>query len=308
MVPPRVTSTAGGQLMLANLQRTYRTLTQLQDQMSSGKAIRRPSDDPAKVISALDYRAQLRRSEQFERNATDARNWLESADTAMTTAQSYLQRARDLLLQGLNGAADLRTRDAVATEIEELRDGLLQLARTRYQDRPIFNGTSTYTAVYDAAYRYLGDPTEAATGQAVARPVAPGVSLRVNTTAPEIFGAYDGTDPYAGNVFQILTQIATDLRDPSGPEAARQGLDGIDRIRRTMAGVQAELGARARRLDDVIARAADVTLELRSSLAEVEDIDLPRTIILVKQQEMAYQAALSVTARVVQPSLVDFLG
>ncbi len=307
MVAPRVTSTAGGQLMLANLQRSFRTLTQLQDQMSSGKAIRRPSDDPARVISALDYRAQLRRAEQFERNATDAKNWLDTADTAMTTAQGYLQRARDLVLQGLNGAADLRARDAVAKEIEELRDGLLQLARTQYQNRGIFNGTSTFTAVYDAQYRYLGDPAEAATGESVARPVAPGVDLRVNTTAPEIFGRFDGTDPYDGNIFQVLTQIAADLRDPAGPEGARRGLDGIDRVRSTMAGVQAELGARARRLDDVIARAADVTLELRSSLAEVEDIDLPRTLIQVKQQEMAYQAALSVTAKVVQPSLVDFL-
>lgn len=306
MTTQRITSTAGGALMLANLQNNFRTLTRLQDQISSGKQLQRPSDDPAGVISALDFRAQLRRSEQFERNATDAQNWLNNADTTLATAQQSMNRSRDLLLQGVNGASDQKARDAVAEELEELAGGLLQLARSQYQNRGIFNGTSTNTGVYDAQYRYLGDAAEAGTGEQVMRPVAPGVDVRVNVTAPEVFGRYSATDPYAGNVFQVLTQAAADLR-AGNVSGARTAVDAVDRVRDLMAGVQAELGARSRRLEDVLTRAQDVTLELKSSLAGVEDIDLPKTLVFLRQQELAYQAALQVTAKVVQPSLVDFL-
>src|SRR5688572_21033486 len=99
----RVSSTQAGRMMLANLQGSYVRLTELQDQLSSGKQIRRPSDAPAKVIDALGYRAQLRRAEQHGRNTGDAQGWLNTADSTLSTSVEYLQKARDLALQAANG-------------------------------------------------------------------------------------------------------------------------------------------------------------------------------------------------------------
>ncbi len=68
-----------------------------------------------------------------------------------------------------------------------------------------------------------------------------------------------------------------------------------------------EIGARYNRVETMKNRANHQIVTLRSSLSEVEDIDLPATIMDLQLQETAYKAALSATARVIQPSLVDFL-
>jgi len=301
MTIQRVPTTQAGRLMNANLQSTYSRLVDLQDQMASGKQLRRPSDAPAKVVDALDYRAQLRRSEQFERNSQDAQGWLQTADATLASVVSYVQRARDLTLQAANGSQNANGRQAAAAEIRSLRDGLVQLANTTYQGRSIFNGTAVGdTPAYDASGTYTGD------GGTVMRSVAPGVQVQVNVTGPEVFGASAGGPSFGGNLFEVLTRLADDLaaNDPSTAGTALTALDGaLDRVY----GVQASLGARSKRVDDVLARSAEVNVEIRGRLASIEDIDLPKTIIDVKTQELAYQAALQVTAKVIQPSLLDFL-
>ena len=95
MLSSRIPSTTGGLMMTANLQTSYRRLLQLQDQLSSGKQIRNPSDDPAGTILALDTRSQLSRSTQFDRNTADGQAWMNTADSTLVTAQDDLARVRD---------------------------------------------------------------------------------------------------------------------------------------------------------------------------------------------------------------------
>jgi flagellar hook-associated protein 3 FlgL len=302
----RVPSTAGGRLMNSNLQTSYRRLLELQDQLSSGKQIRNPSDNPAGAILAMNTRTQLRRSQQFERNTADAQAWLNTADSALVTSQDYLNKIRDLSIQARSGGVDDKARNVIATQIEQLRDSLVQLGNTSYNSRPIFAGTGTGTM----ALQPSGQPTGAANTAAVNRAVAPGVSVQINTDTTALYGTWVGTPggDYAGSTFEVITKLAADIRNPSAPGAdVAAGQVALDTARERMASVQASLGARSRRLEDVSSRNANVSLELTTSLAEVEDIDLPKTIIDVQTQQMAYQAALSVTAKVIQPSLVDFL-
>jgi flagellar hook-associated protein 3 FlgL len=292
--------------MTTNLQNSYRKLIDIQDQMSSGKQIRLPSDNPAGAILAMDTRTQLRRSQQFERNTADATAWLNTADSALTTAQDYLNRVRDLSIQARSGALDDKARSAIASEIDQIRDSLIQLGNTRYGTRAIFAGTGNTTSAVQAN----GQPDPLANAGAVNRPVSPGLSVQVNTDAGALFGTWIGTagGDYAGNTFEALTKLSADIRNPAAPGASiAAGQSALDGARDRISNIQAQLGSRSKRLDDLNARNGQVSLELTSSLSEIEDIDVPKTIIAAKAQEMAYQAALSVTAKVVQPSLVDFL-
>lgn len=305
MTIQRVTSTSGSRLMVANLQRNYARLTQIQSQIASGKQVQRPSDAPAQVISALDYRAQLRRADQFERNAADAEGWLRTADTALSTAAERMQRVRDLALQGVNGSADATARAAVADEIRQIRESLVELANARYQQRSIFSGTVTGDA-YDANAVYLGN------AGAVERPVAQAATLQVNLAGTDVFGTATVAPPavpppaYGGDLFQVLDQLADDIA-AGAPAAATAGLTALDTATTRLQEALAVVGARTNRVEAVRTRNADVTLEVRAALAEVEDIDVPKTLIELQTQQMAYQAALGVTAKVIQPSLLDFL-
>jgi flagellar hook-associated protein 3 FlgL len=297
----RVTTTAGSRMMLANLQASQAKLLELQDQLSSGKVLQRPSDSPARVLDAMTYRGELRRNEQHERNGADATSWLNTADSTLTSAVDGLQKARDLALAASNGSQSATSRKAAADEIRQIREGLIDLANTQLAGRPIFNGTRPADVpAYDASGAYQGD------AGSVSRNVAPGVTLQVNTTGPDVFGAAAGSPSYGGNAFEVLDQLATQL-EANDASQSQTAIGALDTALGRVYGVQATLGARSQRMEAIASRNSAVALDTKGQLSLVEDIDLPETIIKVKTQELAYQAALQATAKVVQPSLLDFL-
>ena len=294
----RITQGSVSQRTTGNLQLALRRLATTQEQLSSGRQISRPSDSPVGTVSALRLRSGIRQTEQFVRNAEDGLGWLSSADNALTSSLDQIRRVRDLTLQaanGSNGESELR---AMAVEIMAIRDSLIGTANTQHLGRPVFGGTADGELPYDStgSFQITGP---AATG-VVERTIAPGERVKVNLTGPEVFG----TEP--NNLFNVLTAISDDLlaNNASNLSAHISELDGR---MRNVTDALGELGARYNRVETMKNRAADQIIALRSSLSEVEDIDLPATIMDLQLQETAYKAALSATARVIQPSLVDFL-
>jgi flagellar hook-associated protein 3 FlgL len=278
---------------LANLQLNLARSQRLQEQLSSGRQLNRPSDDPAGTVSALRFRADLRRGEQLVRNADDGIAWLATADSALTDALAALGRARELALRGINDSMGAEDRAAIAAEVDGLADHLVGLANTTYLDRPIFAGTSPSAQAYDAAGTYLGDAGK------VDRTVLDGVDVRVNVTGPEAFGA-PGAD-----VFAALKDIALHLR--TDPSQLAGDVAALDQRTVTVKNALAQVGARYHQVEVMRDRTEVAGLDTRSALAEVESVDLPQTIMELSMQEVAYQAALAATARVLQPSLLDFL-
>jgi flagellar hook-associated protein 3 FlgL len=289
----RVTQRSISASSSANLQHNLLRMQRLQEQLSSGRQLGRPSDSPTGTVSALRLRADLRRGEQLVRNANDGIGWLATADTTLTQGLEALGRVRELALRGRNAAMGDEDRAAIATEVEGLRDHLLALANTTYLGRPIFSGTSAAPAAYDATGTYQGD-----TG-AISRTVLDGVSVQVNVTGPEVFG------PAGADVFAVLTDLADHLRlDPAQLDGDVTAIDA--RMLDLKTGL-AQVGARYHQVETMRDRTEGARLDAQNALAEVESVDLPKAITELKLQEVAYQAALAATARVIQPSLVDFL-
>ncbi|HVM19838.1 MAG TPA: flagellar hook-associated protein FlgL [Egibacteraceae bacterium] len=292
----RITQRSVAQRTNSNLQYALSRLAKTQEQLSSGRLISRPSDSPVGTVSALRFRAEIRQTEQFARNADDGLAWLGNADRMLTSSLDQVRRARELTLQGANGSAGPDARNAIALEIEAIRDSLLGIANSQHAGRPLFGGTGEATRPYAPDGSYIADPPGPVV---VARAVAPGESVRINITGPEVFG------PEGANLFDVLTQIADDLRnDPAGLAG---GMNALDERMRGITDALGDIGARTNRLEVMRDRAVDQIGALKHNLSEVEDIDLPATIMDLQLQETAYKAALSATARVLQPSLVDFL-
>jgi flagellar hook-associated protein 3 FlgL len=286
--------------MLSDIAAAQQSLVRAQDRLSSGRELQRASDSPARALAALDHRAVLRRSEQFQRNASDARGWLVTADTALTASVSELSRARSLVVGARSGASDPNALKAVADELRTIRDGLLQLANTRHLDRSIFAGGAAVDQAFDASGVYRGDDG------VVMRPLAESVTLQVNRTGPAVFGVHDPGDPLNGNLFQVLDAVIAAVA--SGDVSAMGiGLSRIDAATDRLEAAQVELGARARQVDDVVARTELLDLDRRQALSEVEDVDVAQALIEVRAREFNYQAALGAAAKVMQTSLLDFL-
>jgi flagellar hook-associated protein 3 FlgL len=144
----------------------------------------------------------------------------------------------------------------------------------------------------------------------VRRPVADGETLVVNADNEATFGTYVGTagGTYSGSVFEVLEKISNDLRN-NDLSAAGLGaaLGALDSARSRMSIVQSAVGAKSRRVDDLLSRNLNLDGDLRHAISELEDVDMAKVLLDLRIQESNYQAALSVTARVIQPSLVDFL-
>lgn len=293
----RVTENSVSTRVLGNLQGNLSRLGRLQDQLSNGKLINRPSDSPTGTVSSMQLRQEMRRMEQHSRNIDDGKGWLSTVDTALTSTLSQLHRVNDVTLQGMNtGAMSAEARAALAVEVENIRDSLIGVANTRYLDRPVFGGTTPGQVAYDAAGVYQGD-----NGQ-VQRTVADGTKVRVEVTGEEAFGT--GPD----QLFTVLDDIAKHLRtDPADITALGDDLGRLNAATTRIIDQVASVGARYNRLSVMQETGEQRLSELASQRSDVEDVDLPKTIMEMQLQQTAYQAALAATAKVIQPSLVDFL-
>jgi flagellar hook-associated protein 3 FlgL len=287
----RITHASMARKVTDNLQRSLQRLEQLQEQISSNRQINRPSDSPVGTVSALRLRAELGRNEQISRNLDDATAWLATADDTLTAVVDQVNRVRDLAIQANNGALGQTERDAIAEEMTRIRDGLVDLANARYLDRSIFAGTASGLA-YDATGTFIGQAAS------IERTIAPGVRVQINLNAEAVFGVA-GAD-----LFTVVTNLATAVTTNTNIGAE---LANLDTSTSTVQQGLAEVGARMKRVTTMQDRAEVGSITLRQSLSQVEDVDLPRAIMEMRIQETAYQAALATTAKVIQPSLVDFL-
>lgn len=294
----RITQQAHISAMNADLRVVSSRLAAIQRQVASGRQIERASDSPSAALEALRYRRSLRTYGQYERNLNDAKNWLGNADTALESIDDRLRRAQDLTIQADNGALSPAARTAVATELRAIADEMLGIANTEHLGRPIFNGTSGDSAAYDSNGAYLGD------GGTIERTVSSGTTIEVNVTGSDVFGVENPGDPANGNIFELVRTIA-DAVD-AGVEVSGF-LDGIAGAQTRVHSAQATLGARLSSVEKLESRNSDTTVELTSSLSQAEDVDLTEAILGLKSQEAAYTAALSVTGRILDRSLLDFL-
>jgi flagellar hook-associated protein 3 FlgL len=289
----RVTHLTVQRSTLANLQTNLRAMADLQTQMSSGKKVNKPSDDPAAASDMLRLRTEQNANTQHQRNAADAASWLQTVDTAITGSLDSLRRVRDLTVQGGSGALGQTSRDALADEVESLRDSLLSQANATYVGRSVFAGTSAGDAFDATTYAWSGSPTGT-----VERPIGPTSSVRVDADGSAVFGTG------AGSVFALLDDIAATLRAGGDPTVH---LDDVDTRINAMVTQLASVGARHKTVLQTQETLVAGQIETTSRLSSIEDIDLAEVILELQTQEVAYKGALGAAAKVLQPTLLDFI-
>ncbi|WP_110208239.1 flagellar hook protein [Nocardioides daejeonensis] len=291
----RVTQNMMVRQSLTSIETNASRLAASQEQLSTGRRLNRPSDSPADAAAAMRTRAELAAQQQHARNAEDGMGWLNQIDGALSGMIVQVRRARDLGLQGANdGAMGQQAREALATEVEQVRAALLASANTQYIGRPVFGGITAGPSAYDSSGAWVG------TAHPVNRTIGPGVEIQVNVNGPDVFG------PAGGSLFDDLDALAADLR-AGDTTAVRAGIDALAGRLDTLTTTQADIGVRARRVEQSLVDAGDNELTLTSRLSDLEDADLMRAAIDVKMGELAYQSALATSARVLSTSLLDYL-
>lgn len=295
----RVTSTSVNRRMLANLNRALVRLDRSQTRAATGKVLNRLSDDPVRLDAALRARSELATLERVDRHLVDAERWLSTADSALTQVLEKIRRVDEVALAALDGAVPPGSAVALSNEIRQLRDGIMDLANTTLAGRPVFAGGGGPPAFDPTTGAYLGDAA------AVMRRTSASDTVQVNLPGDTVFGVWNPV-PLSGNLFQVLDELATQVAAGNRPgiEAARAALGPLRRLVEDALGT---VGGRAGRVTDARAVNEARRFDLTKVLSETEDTDLAAEIVEMRTAEASWQAALAVTARVIRPSLADYL-
>ncbi len=289
----RVTTQMSMAAASARLQAGAAKVAQLTEQATTLQNISRPSDDPVGTGTSMQVRKEQAANAQYARNADDAVGWLATTDSTLTSVYSVLNDVRDLTVQAANsGTMSSTDRDALIAEFRAAKSDLQARANTTYGTRSVFAGASTAATAYDPASGF------APSGTAVSRRVGDTATVRVDTPGDAVFGTG------SSSVFAAIDSIVSDLQNGVNVNPRLNDVDGaIDTVRSAQADVGVRHAAALSAQDSL--KTASVTLEGRR--AGVEDKDLAKAVLDLQVQQTNYQAALAVTAKVLQPTLMDYL-
>ncbi len=287
----RVTGTMMVNRFLSDVMQNRKALTELQHRMSSGRQIRFPSDNPVGTLNALRLRSKIAQTERFSANIKEAEDWLVTTESAVSTALSYVMRMKELAVGGVNGAIGEAGRQAMAHEAAVIRDGLIQTGNTTHGDRYVFGGHRTLTRPFEASGAvgtHEGDIT---------REVGDGELVKINVS---------GIDTIQPAILAVDSLIQA-LNDADIDALSTTVMESIESVIDNLTATLSELGGRMVQLSLTQERQQLIKLNSEQLLSETENADFAETVTLFKAQEYAYQAALSAGARIIQPSLLDYL-
>jgi flagellar hook-associated protein 3 FlgL len=296
----RVTQGMLNQQLLADLEANTSRISQIQQQLATGKRINSPSDDPVGAVFTMRYKADIAYYQQYQQNATAAQGWLNYTNIAMNQAVQVMQRARDLAVQGASDTVTATDRQAIAAEVDQLYQQLVTIGNSQYSGHYVFGGQAVMTPPYPASG---AENVSVDTGSIVYH-VGDNVQLQVNVTGAQFFG--QAVPQESDNAFALLSQLSAALKANDGNEV-RQLIGQIDSRLDKMTAAQADVGARLNRVQFEQNRLSDLVNNFQTLLAGVDDTDMAKAIVDLNTAQSVQQASLQVGARVLIPTLADFL-
>ncbi len=306
----RVTSNIAFETSVVQLQRRQAELTRAQEQLTSGKRVDRPSDDPAAAARAERALDAITRSTASQRALDASRNAMALGESALGDAQEMLQQARELAISAGNASYSDSERRSIAEAIRGLRNDLLAVAnRTDGAGRYLFGGQGSDSAPLVETVGgvvFNGTPGEqrAAAGEA-----AP---LSIDGSAA-FLSAPDPADPTQPlSVFGALDRLVDALLTPGQTSqqiasAVSQGIGDIDAVTAPLSAWRARAGEALNRIDGIEARLGQAKLDAQRDRSNAEDLDLIEAISSFQNQQTGYDAALKVFSTVQRMSLFDYL-
>lgn len=327
----RITNNMMVNRMMGNLNRNIIKLDKRQLQVATGKKFHSPADDPIGLSKSLKLRSDLSELDQFKRNVDDALSFLETTELAAKSLGNALARLRELTVQASNGVLTPEDTKKIESEVAELRSQIIGIGNNTYAGKYVFSGKKTDQPLFDAQGNYNVNLTDIIDPSGIddRKRFSVGVyeSVEINTLGFELFdlptpdGKIDvnatqksiAAIDAGGNSLDLtpgLIQLFKDIEsylNAGDFSELTASLADIDKYINANLTVRSEIGGKVNRLELVIDRIGDETLNFTNLLSKIEDADMAEVIMQLTNEENVYRASLNVGARIIQPSLLDFL-
>jgi flagellar hook-associated protein 3 FlgL len=284
-------------------------LTQTQAQLAQGKQIINASDAPNQAATIQRLKSILSRQESYQSSLNTVKARLQGEDSALQSVSELLVRAKEVAVQGANDTLNNGDRKALAKEMQSLRDQMLSLANTRDSNgnflfagsrvkQPAFSETANGSPVY------MGDQTRMNVR------VSDQQNIPINRTGTDAFVPVARVDKDGATVgvgfFQVMDNLIAGLNTANGNDI-RRGSGELDNLQQGLSLAHAQVGTNLNMVDQQTSIIEDTTLNLKSTLSSIEDLDYASAITKMNQQMLSLEAAQSSFAKVSQLSLFNFI-
>jgi flagellar hook-associated protein 3 FlgL len=292
---------------------------------ASGKKLTVASDDPTAVRPVLSTRKQLSNVDRYLETLGRAADTMGAADTRLGQVENIMQRAQEIMTGAGNPTLSDADRATLADELAQLRGQLLDAANASVAGRFLFAGYQDTAAPFVANPAYdpaAYDPADQATwpvsyrgdGNVTRLEIATGQTEQVSLAGSDLFlgvrswdpAGTNSVDPGRHDLFAVLARAEEAVR-AGDPAAMQQSLTDLAAAADQNRQLRAQLGVRASRVESAMDDQEGLKIDLKAILSRYEDADAIEVFNDILQQESAFQAALSVTGRVSQLSILDYL-
>lgn len=294
----RVTQAMITESTLTTIRGNLVKLEDLQRQLTAGKVLTKPSDDPTAVARSLSYRASLEAGEQYLQTIDGAIAVLDTADSTLNSATSAIQRARELAISGSNDTQGQAQLQATANEINQILLEMVQLGNASLRGQRMFAGQQidadpfvTVGGGAPTAVNYVGDSAS------MSREIDTGSTLAINLPGNTVFG----------NTFNALISLRDNLNAGNTLAVRNTDITALDGALDTVLAARAELGARYNRAAAARDREQVFQTRVQELLSNTEDADFAEAVSKFTLQETVYKASLQSTSKFLNDSLFDYL-
>jgi flagellar hook-associated protein 3 FlgL len=270
--------------------------------VATQKRILKLSDDPVGLTQVLSMKSSLSNIEQLSRNISMGKSWLVASESAQTSVQDLVSEAKALCVQMASANTGAAQRRSAAEIVQNTLEEVVSLANTQVNGRYVFAGSKTDAAAFtlnsDNSVTYNGDSNP--------------FTIKIGKDATVEIGG-DGQAAFqpsgaggSDDIFIILKDLKTALQgnDISGIQTAMTNLD--THFDHNSAQI-ADVGSKMIRMEikDNVLQNLDIATTER--LSKIEDAEITEAIMDLKAKEVAYQAALAASSKVLQLSLVNYM-
>lgn len=305
----RVTGQSQTASTIANIQRQTAGQAKYQNQVASGLRVERPSDDPTAFPALARAKADGLRLAAFGQTMTDATTTLNEGVSALGEVSAVLTQAKQIAIEGADATTDQNGAEALARQVDSLLQRALTAANAQSNGRSLFGGTATTTAPFQT----VTDPTGLVTGVTYTGADERGRALiGPNQTVDTQFVGSEVFQQPGGDLFQTLIGLRDDLRNTALTGSARSAainarLGQVDATRTAIGDATAEQGSNLVTLEALSARASDLKLTADIKVGDLGSTDYAEAVVRMQEQKTSLEATLSVAAKLLQPSLLDFI-
>lgn len=301
----RVTNKTLVNNFVINIRKNLNQMEKVQNQLSSGKEVSKPSDDPFRVSKSISFKTAIDENNQYLTNIEDSIGWVDMTDSTLDGIVNILQRTRELIAYSANGTLSDTDLSAIKVEVQQLYEEWTQTSNNNYDGRYILGGQTTTKAPFEIQedisgnniLNYNGDDKD------LFREIAPNVVMKINITGDEIVNAPESSYEL-GDIFD---EVINALNEGNTDDLTNTFLGEIDYHIDNNIRLRSKIGAISNRLEAVKQKNETENINLTQLMSKNEDIDLAEKIMEYTTLSNVYQASLATGAKIIQPTLLDYL-